>query len=145
MFAKCIHSLNFDATNFSRLLERKIELTFEDILSAGDDSTQPTRLIVRSCRDRLEFWMRRAVEDRWTQAAIVPSARPPPAVSLMTRPQLLIEGETACVKYFYAERTWTSGGSVETVVREQTALCLDVMGYPEQIGQTSCKQETRSS
>jgi hypothetical protein len=45
-----------------------------------------------------------------------------------------MDGETACVKCFYAERARARDGSVETVVREKTALCLDVMDRPEEIG-----------
>jgi hypothetical protein len=46
-----------------------------------------------------------------------------------------MDGETACVKCFYAECARArSDGSVETIVREKTALCLDVMDRPEEIG-----------
>jgi hypothetical protein len=129
--------LNRDLKIFSQTPEKKTDFTFEDILTSPQPlygSTQLTRLIVRSCRERLEFWMRGPPDGPWTKAATVPACPPPPSV-LQTRPLLLIDGETACVKCFYAERALARrDGSVETVVREKTALCLDVMERPEEIG-----------
>jgi hypothetical protein len=131
--------LNRDLKIFSQTPEKKTDFIFEDILTPPqplDGSKQLTRLVVRSCREQLEFWMRRGPPPGgpWTRAATVPACPPPPSVP-QTRPLLLIDGETACVKCFYAERARTRGdGSVETVVREKTAQCLDVMDRPDEIG-----------
>ncbi len=130
--------LNRDLKLFSQTPEKKTDFIFEDILTPPqplDGSTQLTRLVVRSCRERLEFWMRGSPDGGpWTRAATVPACPPPPSVP-QTRPLLLKDGETACVKCFYAECARTRrDGSVETVVREKTALCLDVMDRPEEIG-----------
>ena len=96
---------------------------------ARPDSTESrgVRTIARCGRSGLlEFWQRRP-NSSWNMAATV--AMPPIDSDLMSPALLLVDTSSACVKRFYA--VGRTGG---TEVREQTALCLDINGGPEETG-----------